>query len=534
MLCRSSKITRRDFLKKTEGSAVGAVSFPYIFSLSASQANGNVTARPNVVLIYTDDQDNNEVGCYGGNVSTPHIDSLAAEGIKFTRFYPSSPVCSPSRYSVLTGRYASRSRGLQSQHPTTDHAFIRWNTPFVAGEETLATMLGRHGYVTGMVGKWHNGEPKLKPIPPDADATDPQVAKRVKDIDRKTCEHIRRCTGFDYVDGIYGQNITWMPIPSSLQVHNQDWLTSCALRFIQQNARRPFFLYMATTLPHAPNPLTSLKADPRITPAGYLDEAPNVQPSRADILHRADEAGLRKEDFRRGTWAAIAWLDDGVGAILHKLDEFGLTENTMVIFTSDHANRGKMTCYAGPVPCIVRWKSRIPAGMVCDELVSNIDVAPTILSACGVSPPGNHKLDGSSWQPLWQKTDTSWRDSLLIEITYTRGVLMKDWNYVAIRYPETITKTITPENRRQFSQEGTRVSQGSRQNESVRYNADRDFPGYYDYDQLYDLRADPKQQENLAGDPKYAARLRDMKERLCRYCEVLPHPFGEFRPASGP
>jgi hypothetical protein len=109
---------------------------------------------------------------------------------------------------------------------------------------------------------------------------------------------------------------------------------------------------------------------------------------------------------------------------------------------------------------------------------------------------------------------------------------MKDWNYVAIRYPETIAKTITPENRRQFSQEGTRVSLGSRRNESVRYNADRDFPGYYDYDQLYDLRADPRQQKNLAGDPQHAGRLRNMKKHLQKYSEILPHPFGEFRLAT--
>jgi hypothetical protein len=134
---------------------------------------------------------------------------------------------------------------------------------------------------------------------------------------------------------------------------------------------------------------------------------------------------------------------------------------------------------------------------------------------------------------LWRDADAPWRDSLLLEITYTRGLMMKDWNYVAIRYPEAIAKTITPENRRQFSQEGTRVSLGSRRNEHVRYHADRDFPGYYDYDQLYNLRADPQQQMDLTGDPIHAGRLRDMKERLRRYSQTLPHPFGEFRPAGG-
>ena len=506
----------------------------WTFASPPCRAQTDGAARPNVVLIYTDDQDNSEVGCYGGGVSTPHIDSLAADGIKFTRYYPSSPVCSSSRYNVLTGRYASRCKGLREQYPTTDHAFIRWNTPIVPGEETLATMLRRHGYATGIVGKWHNGLPELASVPPDADATDPQVARRVKEIYRKTCNHIRDSAGFDYADGIYGQNIAWLPIPSNLQVHNQDWLTECALRFIQQNAHRPFFLYMATTIPHAPNPEASLKADPRLTPAGYLEKAPNVQPSRGDILRRADEAGLGRDHRRRGAWAGIAWLDDGVGALLGKLDELGLAENTMVVFASDHANHGKMTCYAGPVPCMVRWKGRIPPRLICDELVSNIDIAPTILSACGVASPRNHKLDGLNWSPLWRDVDPPWRDSLLLEITYTRGVLMKDWNYVAIRYPQAIAQTITPENRRQFSQEGTRLSLGSRQNEHVRFHADRDFPGYYDYDQLYDLQADPRQKVNLAAAPAYAGRLRDMQERLRRYSQTLLHPFGEFRPSTDP
>ena len=139
--------------------------------------------KPNVIIIYTDDQTLTDIGCYGGNVATPHIDSLAREGIRFTRYVASAPVCTASRYNLLTGQYASRSQGLQQQYPVNDHAFIRWNADFVQGDWTLAQVLKRHGYATGMVGKWHNGMgpwdgPHLRDlqrVAPDADPKDPSV-----------------------------------------------------------------------------------------------------------------------------------------------------------------------------------------------------------------------------------------------------------------------------------------------------------------------------------------------------------------------
>lgn len=488
--------------------------------------------RPNVLVIYTDDQDNSEVACYGGDVSTPHLDRLAAEGMRFTRYYPSSPLCTPSRYSVLTGRYASRSPWLQAYYPVTAPPVIRWNTSFVPGETTIATLLKEQGYATGMVGKWHNGLPLLETVSPSADPRDPQIAARIRENYRRVQDRIRQTAGFDYVESIYGDNLLWLPLPTSLQYHNQEWVTHGAIRFIEQNAARPFFLYVSTTIPHGPGALASLKADPRMTPAGILDEAPDVQPSRSDVLRRAEQAGYRKDDYRKSGWAGIAWLDDGVGALLAKLDELGLADNTLVIFASDHARRGKMTCYAGPVPCIVRWNGHVQAGVVCDELISNIDVVPTVLKACRVPPPREPVIDGRSWLPLLRDPETAWRDSLFLEITSTRGVVTKNWNYVAIRYAPGIQALITPTNRREFNQEGSLYAEGSPHH--VRYKADQLFPGYYDDDQLYDLTEDSKQQHNLAGDPQHAGVLQEMKRRMRDYCLKLPHEFGEFTsPASG-
>ena len=148
---------------------------------------------------------------------------------------------------------------------------------------------------------------------------------------RKNHEHVKavkRCD-FDYADGIYYLNIgspkvekpTWLPAP--WRVHNQEWITAAALKFIERQKDSPFFLYMPTTLTHVPNPLPSLMdGAPRATPAGLLNEAPRVQPSRADLLERIRKAGMWRRDV------GVMWLDDAVGAVLEKLDSLGLSENS--------------------------------------------------------------------------------------------------------------------------------------------------------------------------------------------------------------
>lgn len=481
-------------------------------------------SRPNFLIIYTDDQDVSEMGCYGGRVSTPNMDRLASEGVRFARYYLSSPLCSSSRYSALTGQYVSRSRGLLEECPTTDPPLILWNSPLLPDDFTIARALKEHGYATGMVGKWHNGLPELKDVAPDADPRDPDIAAVISENYARICDFIRQRAGFEYVQSIYGTNYRWLPIPKSLMFHNQEWLTRGAIDFIEQNADRPFFLYVATTIPHHPLPEASLRADPRATPAGWLDESPEgVQPSREDVLRRAEKAGSV-----HGTWPGLAWLDDGAGALLDKLDALGLADNTVVILASDNEKLGKMTCNLGKAPCLIRWPGRIPHGEVCDKFVSNIDIVPTILDACGAQPPPGTPIDGRSWLPLFEDPGTNWRDSLYLEVTRTRGVVARDWKYIATRFPEAVQQKITPENRREYNQEGALYATGST-TQRVRGGVHRNFPGYYDDDQLYDLRSDPREQHNLAGSPAHAEKLREMKERLRAYSQRLPHPFGEFK-----
>jgi len=518
-------ISRRQFLAAT------AAAYP-AFALGASpKARAANQDKPNVVVIYTDDQDFDQLGCWGGNVLTPNIDRLARQGTKLNRYYACSPVCTPSRYNALTGRFAARCLELQKQYPTDNPAFIRWNTFLSQGETTVAHLLKRAGYATGFVGKYHlfDNEAAQQQIPPDADARDPEVKKKLRANYEMIRSIIRRHAGFDYVGAVYANNMHALSLPKSLQYHNAEWITAAALDFIKKNADRPFFLYMPTTLPHAPNPTESLNADPRITPLGYLDEAPDVQPSRKSVFERVKQAGLDPKT------AGITWLDDSIGAVLDKLDELGLTENTLVIFASDHGSRrGKMTCYeaAANTLCIIRYKGSIAPGRSIDKLTANIDIVPTILDAAGIKNP-DMKIDGRSLLPLLENpSNDNWRTSLYLEVTYTRAVVTDRYKYLAIRYPDHVRKQITPENRRQFNQEGTRLSTRSISGPvTVRYGAANDFPGYYDYDQLYDLKNDPREQKNLAYDPAHKKTLGIMKSILKGYSADLPHDFAEFKDA---
>lgn len=484
-------------------------------------------SSPNVIFIYLDDVNNYHIGCYGGSVNTPNIDKLAQEGIKFTHYYPSSALCSPSRFSALTGRYASRSVSLLEEFPTDDNVFIRWNTDIVEGETTVAHILNQNGYVTGYTGKWHNwtdgGLAPLLHVPYHVNPESGSI-KTIKKNYEFTKEHIKKTSGFDFVEAVYGTNIIWLPIPEKLMYHNQHWITFNSLRFIEQNKDKPFFLYMATTLPHAPQAIESLRSDPRATPAGYLTEHLDCQPSYENILERAQNAGIINEK-ELNTWVAMAWLDDAVGAILEKLDKLGLRENTMIIIASDHESAGKKTCYQGRAPFIVNWKGHIRGDNICDELVSNIDIVPTVLDFCGINQPSGLKIDGLSLKPLLQKSNVNWRNSLYLEMTYTRGVVTKDFKYIAVRFPKDIQKLVNETNRREFTQEGVRLNT----NESDKYQISKIYPGYFDDDQLYNLKNDPHEKNNLAYNPEFKEPLKKMQKKLKTYSEKLPFAFGEFK-----
>ena len=501
-------------------------------------------APPNVVFIYTDDQDQERVNCYGGDAVggvtpplpdrlTPNIDRLAREGVRFDRFYVSSPVCVPSRYAALTGRYASRSPRLHEASPPGEPVNLGFQPGIYGDPHNVARVLSDAGYATGMVGKWHQGitesphggEERLVDIDPGVDGHDPDVARTMATNYETIVDAVESC-GFDAARSVYRTNPNNLNVPRTMRHHNMDWVTQGAVEFIEAHQTEPFFLYVAPTLTHGPWGLEQLGTDSRSTPAGYLEEPPDVQPSRRDVLDRVRASGMirgrRGDGFEVG--ADVAWLDDGVGAVLDRLDELGLAENTLVIFASDNGDlKGKGTCYerGARMPFIVRYPERVDPGATCDRLVSNVDIAPTIFDLAGVAPPSDYHIDGQSIRPLLTGEGTYERESVFLEVNFMRAVVTEEDKYIAVRHPEEIQDEI--EAGALYSHRGDRVEF----DHPGRFS-DIDHPDYFDRDQLYDLTTDPDEQENLAGDPRYADRFEALREAMAAYSETLPHSFGEF------
>jgi arylsulfatase A-like enzyme len=503
-------------------------------------------SRPNIVLICADDLSFNEIGPYLGRgmpaddpyhgqpVHTPHIDSLAGEGALLTRYYATSAICTPSRYSILTGRLASRSPGILRQFPAGSPATITWNTPVEPQEGNLAKLLKSLGYATGFVGKWHNGNPRMdfSGVAPEADPADPQVAGIVRRAYDRGVEHLRGGLGFDFVDRVYFGNKEYLP--ARLQVHNLEWIAEGAVEFIDRHAGGPFFLYMATSAPHGDQFSRFWQDNPCNTPAGVLRRRPETaMPARENLLSRLRELGVSE------VTAMAAWIDDAVGAVLGRLEALGLAENTVVVFTCDHLARGKYTCYEGSrVPFLVRWPARIRSGLETDALCANVDLACTLTRLAGGELPADYVTDGVSFADLLLEPDRPHdrRKHIYLECSNIRGIVTQRWKYIANRVTDDVMSRIEADERearatgrkRLVGWDGRKNPHKHAEQEGIRYFASGEFPDYFDPDQLYDLEADPWEQQNLASDPRHAETLAGLKETLREELARLPHSFGEF------
>ncbi|HTL29610.1 MAG TPA: sulfatase [Tepidisphaeraceae bacterium] len=329
---------------------------------------------PNVIIIMTDDQGYNDVGCYGSpDIKTPRLDKLASEGVRFTDFYSSAPVCSPSRAGLLTGCYPQRvSIGRipaeRTNHPFEHVFYSKSKYGLNTNEVTIAQVIKTRGYATGCVGKWHLG-----------DAT----------------EFLPTHRGFDEYFGMPYSNDSKPDCiirgDKVIEQHtNQDTLveryTDEATKFIRAHKDEPFFLYFAHNAPHTP-------------------------------LHISKKFQGKSE---RGLYGDVVQaIDWSVGQVLDTLAELKLDENTLVIFTSDNGpwyirgedggmatplRSGKGTTYDGGmrVPCIMRWPGHIPPGSVCRDVACNIDFAPTVAAIAGATMPSDRIIDGKDIRPLME------------------------------------------------------------------------------------------------------------------------------------
>jgi arylsulfatase A-like enzyme len=511
----------------------------YFFMLTAVLCLTSVAAaaeagRPNLILFLIDDQDFESVAAYGGQTWTPNLDRMAAEGMRFTRAHVSSTVCTPSRYTWLTGRYAgaSTSRVYDEACGGSDRqGFPSFNVALERDRMNVGHLLREAGYTTGFVGKFHVGSPQdfpefygddgLKTIAKDAESG-PETSALFAHNERVVRRYIESL-GFSWAKHIYPENVH----PPYAQ-HNPEWTTEAALEFIEANQDEPFYLHYCSTLLHGPDRSWRRSMDyPLVSGAGELQRPATGMTPRSELLREIQERGF---DPDQGGVAGEAWIDDALGSVLNKLRELGIEKNTLVVFAPDHGSNAKASLFAldgTRIPMIAWWPGRIPGGLVCDELIQNIDWAATAYDLAGVTPPAECRVDGRSLAPLFASgTADDWRDTLYFELGYARAVMTKDWKYIAVRYPAETLEDIrraAPDRLPRLMAYIGRMGIGTR-------GADR--PGFWDANQLYDLQADPGELTNLAAHPKYTDQQQSLRKTLTGYIQSIGRPFGEFLPGG--
>ncbi len=476
---------------------------------------------PNIIFVLSDDQTPAYLSCYGGRNSTPNLDRLAAEGARFTQAHSVAPLCNPTRYSILTGQFPSRNALARSQAKPGEPVVLLQNTQLDPDIPCVTEMLAAAGYMTGFVGKWHsNFDLKglgIEPLPEepsdlDAPGADEILRKRQEIMVRA----IRKSARFEHVTHVNWGNLRG---GSVLGTHNPEWMTEGAIQFIEKAAaaRRPFFLHLADSVPHAPNVCDALETDPRYTPGGKLAEAPRSHPPRASLPERLKKAGLPVTAQLVGA----LMLDDQIGALLAALQRLGLDGNTLIVFAQDNGQIGKGSCYSGGThsALLMRWPAGIPGGNVVNTPVSFVDFVPTFLDFAGTKPTEGARLDGVSLAPVLRQSGSLSRSAVYCEAGAARALVEDGFRYVAFRpTPSHIAEMQKPGARTALDTWGN--AKGGDNHWLIPFK-----PAFFEPDQLYDLQKDPLERANLAQDPAHAARLARMKDELGKILATFETPF---------
>jgi arylsulfatase A-like enzyme len=361
-------------------SYVGILALVTFFFSSAMYAAAQSAdpARPNVVLIMTDDMGWADIGSYGApDIRTPNIDSLARDGVKFTDFYSNGVLCTPTRAGLMSGRYQQR-YGLEIALPNEGAPEADRGLP--ATGRTLPRLLRNNGYATALVGKWHLGY---------------------------KAEYSPNTHGFDYFFGLKsgyhdyythhsgnGKPDLWEnDRPIEATGYMTDLITERAVKFIEQTAGRPFFIDVAYNAPHWPY---------------QVPDKPSVAPNNGRHVMPGDPTTSTRADYV----AMVERVDRGVGEVLRALERRGVANSTIVIFTNDNGgewlasnaplfNR-KLTVWEGGirVPALIRWPGRIQAGKVSDQVGITMDLTASILAATGTAVPVEARLEGINLMPI--------------------------------------------------------------------------------------------------------------------------------------
>jgi len=437
--------------------------------------------RPNVVFILTDDQGPWAAGCYGNpEIRTPNIDRLAATGVRFSRFFVATPVCSPSRATLLTGR-------IPSQHGV--HDWVKGDdnvgpnaVRYMRDEVAYTDIMAAHGYTCGISGKWHLGD----------------------------SQHPQNSFSFWFVHQRGSGPYSGAPMVRDGQLVNEpgyvtDVITDEALKFIDAHHadRDPFYLSVHYTAPHAP-----WVGHPPDIVDSYDDCPFNSCPQEPVHPWAADQPltqeCLGNREMLKGYFAAVTAMDDNVGRIIARIEELGLRERTLIVFLSDNGfscghhgfwGKGNATrprnMYENSilVPAIFSHPGRLSQGRVADAMVSAYDFLPTLLDYLDLPVPEERNLPGRSFRGVLEGESAEGRDAVVIFDEYgpVRMIRTREWKYVH-RY--------------------------------------EDAPA-----ELYDLINDPDERRSLADEPQQASRMgglrAEMEAWFARYVDHAHDGLGE-------
>jgi arylsulfatase A-like enzyme len=373
--------TRREFLK-TIGIAAAS---PRVLSAAPSctslaQPAAKNKGRPNVILVMTDDQGYGDLACHGNSIiKTPNLDALHAQSTRLTNFHV-GPTCSPTRASLMTGRYCNRT-GVW--HTVMGRSLLRKD------EVTMADVFRAGGYKTGIFGKWHLGD--NYPFRPQDRGFDEVLIHKGGGIG-----NTQDYWGNDYFDDTYFRNGR----PEKFEGYCTDVWFAEAIKFIEANKDRPFLCYLPTNAPHGPFRVPEKYCEP------YMGK------------------GVK---FR--FYGMISNIDENMGRLMSRLKQLGIEDNTILIFMTDNGSSGGYLVYNASmrggkgseydgghrVPFFMRWPAGgIKAAVDIDRITAHIDILPTMIDLCGLQAPENVKFDGASLVPLLTGDDETWPQRTLI------------------------------------------------------------------------------------------------------------------------
>lgn len=491
----------------------------FLYLLVASSLFSAEKEPPNVVLILADDLGYNDVGAFGAElIATPHIDRLAKEGMKFTRAYTPCSVCSPTRYSMLTGRYYWRSE----QHPPTKVIQDGQGLSIELDRETLGTLFKKKGYKTGVIGKWHLGfgefrnfdqyydwtaDKKIGPGPLEVGfdyyfgmaanvANQPKFFIENHDFydrkpgDKVTSEKAVIPPGAQFM--VTKQTISaWDPAVYWSNESVAQTITDKAVEFINRNTgadKEPFFLYYAHNIPHGP--VTPTKKYQGTSDCGlYGDFVQELDAQVGEVLAAVDEARKHRDTL------VIFTSDNGGVAVQSESDEPALgppgQARDMGHLQCGHMRGGKWSIYEGGfrVPFIVHWPGQIQSGQSSDKLISLLDIFASMSDLLDVDYGHNHGEDSFSFWPQVMEGPTApaARDHVIVQSPLgVRAIVRDGWKYIRPwRAPDSI-----PEDKRDFLA--------------------REIANPQNHKQLYHLDRDFDESINLLDDyPSIAAQLRE-------------------------